>query len=409
MYRALARVEANGGAPGVDGMTVTELRPYLKAHWLDIRAALDAGEYRPTPVKRVEIPKPGGGMRGLGIPTVIDRLIQQAVAQVLTPLFEPRFSPHSYGFRPGRKAHDAVQAAQMYIREGYAWVVDIDLEKFFDRVNHDKLMARVGRVVKDRRVKALIHCYLVAGVMVNGVVMETGEGTPQGGPLSPLLANILLDDLDQELEKRGHHFARYADDCNIYVSSRRAGERVLASVRRFLEGRLSLKVNERKSAVDRPWKRKFLGFSFFKRNGEALRRIAPQALERLKTKLRSLTRRTTHVALEGIIQHLNEYTMGWIGYFRLADTPSVFQEVDEWIRRRLRQLVWKRWKRPKTRWRNLVALGVPPSSAREAAGSPKGCWRIAASPPVQQALNNAYWRSQGLRSISQRYGELRST
>jgi group II intron reverse transcriptase/maturase len=208
MYRALARVEANGGAPGVDGMTVTELRPYLKAHWLDIRAALDAGEYRPTPVKRVEIPKPGGGMRGLGIPTVIDRLIQQAVAQVLTPLFEPRFSPHSYGFRPGRKAHDAVQAAQMYIRQGYAWVVDIDLEKFFDRVNHDKLMARVGRVVKDWRVKALIHGYLVAGVMVNGVVMETGEGTPQGGPLSPLLANILLDDLDQELEKRGHHFAR---------------------------------------------------------------------------------------------------------------------------------------------------------------------------------------------------------
>lgn len=409
MFRALARVEANGGAPGVDGMTVSELRPYLKAHWLDIRASLDAGKYQPTPVKRVEIAKPGGGMRGLGIPTVIDRLIQQAVAQVLTPLFEPGFSPHSYGFRPGRKAHDAVHAAQTYIRQGYAWVVDIDLEKFFDRVNHDKLMARVGRVVKDRRVKALIHRYLVSGVMVNGVVIETGEGTPQGGPLSPLLANIMLDDLDKELEKRGHHFARYADDCNIYVRSRRAGERVLASVRRFLEGRLSLKVNERKSAVDRPWKRKFLGFSFFKRNGEVLRRVAPQALEQLKTKLRRLTRRTTHEPLEEIIQRLNEYTRGWIGYFRLADTPSVFQELDEWIRRRLRQLVWKRWKRPKTRWRNLVALGVPPSSAREAAGSGKGVWRLAASPPVQQALSNAYWRRQGLQSISQRYAELRST
>jgi RNA-directed DNA polymerase len=409
LFQALARVEANGGAPGADGMTVAELRSYLQAHWLDIRAALDAGKYQPTPVKRVEIPKPGGGVRGLGIPTVVDRFIQQAVAQVLTPLFEPGFSAHSYGFRPGRKAHDAVAAAQTYIRQGYAWVVDIDLEKFFDRVNHDKLMARVGRRVKDRRVKALIHRYLVAGVMVNGVVMETDEGTPQGGPLSPLLANIMLDDLDKELEKRGHHFARYADDCNIYVRSRRAGERVLASVRRFLEGRLSLKVNEHKSAVDRPWKRKFLGFSFFTRKGETLRRVAPQALERLRTKLRRLTRRTTHEPLEEIIQRLNEYTMGWIGYFRLADTPSVFQELDEWLRRRLRQLVWKRWKRPKTRWRNLVTLGVLPNTAREATGSPKGCWRIAASPPVHQALNNAYWRSQGLRSISQRYGELRST
>jgi len=409
LFQALARVETNKGAPGADEMTVSELRPYLKTHWRDIRAALDAGKYQPTPVKRVEIPKPGGGMRALGIPTVLDRLIQQAILQVLTPLFEPGFSPHSYGFRPGRKAHDAVQVAQGYIREGYTWVVDIDLEKFFDRVNHDKLMARVGRVVKDRRVKTLIQRYLVSGVMVNGVVMEPGEGTPQGGPLSPLLANIMLDDLDKELEKRHHHFARYADDCNIYVRSRRAGERVLASVRRFLEGRLSLKVNEQKSAVDRPWKRKFLGFSFFKRNGEIRHRVAPQALARLKTKLRNLTRRTTHEPLEEILRQVNQYTLGWIGYFRLADTPSIFQELDEWLRRRLRQLVWKRWKRPKTRWRNLVALGMPPSVAREASGSPKGCWRIAASPPVQQALSNAYWRSQGLRSISQRYSELRST
>jgi len=409
LFQALARVEANGGAPGVDGMTVAELRPYLKAHWLDIRAALEAGRYRPQPVRRVEIPKPGGGVRLLGIPTVVDRLIQQALQQVLTPLFEPGFSPHSYGFRPGRKAHDAIVAAQAYIRQGYAWVVDIDLEKFFDRVNHDKLMARVGRVVKDRRVKALIHQYLVSGVMVNGVVMETDEGTPQGGPLSPLLANIMLDDLDKELEKRGHHFARYADDCNLYVKSRRAGERVLASVRRFLEERLSLTVNEQKSAVDRPWRRKFLGFSFFKRNGETLRRVAPQARTRLKAKLSSLTRRTTHEPLEEIIRRVNQYTMGWMGYFRLADTPTVFHEVDEWLRRRLRQLLWKRWKRPKARRRNLEALGVPPKTAREAAGSGKGYWRLAASPPVQQALSNAFWRSQGLRSLHERYCQLRAT
>lgn len=328
---------------------------------------------------------------------------------MLTPLFEPGFSPHSYGFRPGRKAHDAIVAAQAYIRQGYAWVVDIDLEKFFDRVNHDKLMARVGRVVKDRRVKALIHPYRVSGVRVNGVVMETDEGTPQGGPLSPLLANIMLDDLDKELEKRGHHFARYADDCNLYVKSRRAGERVLASGRRFLEERLSLKVNEQKSAVDRPWRRKFLGFSFFRRNGETLHRVAPQALARLKAKLRSLTRRTTHEPLEEIIRQVNQHTMGWRGYFRLADTPTVFHEVDEWLRRRLRQLLWKRWKRPKARRRNLEALGVPPKTAREAAGSGKGYWRLAASPPVQQALNNAFWRSQGLRSLHERYCQLRAT
>jgi group II intron reverse transcriptase/maturase len=262
LLAALKRVEANGGAPGIDGMTVEELRPYLKEHWLEIRASLEAGTYQPSPVRRVEIPKLDGGVRMLGIPTVIDRLIQQAVAQVLTGLFEPRFSPHSYGFRPGRRAHDAVKAAQGYIREGYTWVVDVDLEKFFDRVNHDKLMARVARVVKDKRVLALIRKYLESGVMVNGVVLETEEGTPQGGPLSPLLANIMLDDLDKELEKRGHRFVRYADDCNIYVRSKRAGERVMNSLRRFLEGKLSLKVNERKSAVDRPWKRKLLGFSF---------------------------------------------------------------------------------------------------------------------------------------------------
>jgi len=407
LFTALKRVKQNGGAPGIDGMTVDELEPYLKAHWLEIRAQLDAGSYQPQPVRRQEIPKAGGGVRLLGIPTVVDRLIQQAIAQVLTPLFEPGFSTHSYGFRPGRRAQDAVKAAQGYIRQGYTWVVDIDLEKFFDRVHHDKLMARVARVVKDRRVLALIRKYLESGVMVNGVVLETGEGTPQGGPLSPLLANILLDDLDKELEKRKHQFVRYADDCNIYVRSRRAGERVLNSVRRFLENQLSLKVNPHKSAVDRPWRRKFLGFSFYLRQGEVLIRVAKQALDRCRDTLRRLTRRTRHGTLEDLLQDINQYAMGWIGYFRLADTPSVFEELDGWLRRRLRQLVWKRWKRGKTRWRKLVGLGISPDKAGLGAVGTSP-WRMAASPVVQMALSNAYWQAQGLRSITERYHQLRS-
>ena len=409
LLTALKRVETNGGAPGIDGMTVQELRPYLKGQWLDTRKRLDAGTYQPSPVRRVEIPKPDGGMRLLGIPTVIDRFIQQAVAQVLTMLFEPTFSTHSYGFRPKRSAHDAVKAAQAYIREGYDWVVDVDLEKFFDRVNHDKLMARVARVVKDKRVLKLIRAYLESGVMVNGVVMDTEEGTPQGGPLSPLLANIMLDDLDKELEKRGHRFVRYADDCNIYVTSQRAGERAMESVRRFLEQKLKLKVNEQKSKVDRPAKRKFLGFRLFKRKGEVAIGVAQRAMERCRARLHQLTRRTRSGQLEEVVKEINAYVRGWIGYFRLADTPSVFQELDEWLRRRLRQLLWKRWKKPRTRQRNLVALGVPPSWAREATGSGKGTWRLAASPPVHQALSSAYWRSQGLRSITERYHQLRAT
>lgn len=406
LFAALKRVKENKGAPGIDGMTVGELPAYLKAHWLDIRAQLDMGDYQPQPVRRQEIPKPGGGVRQLGVPTVLDRLIQQAMLQVMTPLFEPGFSPHSYGFRPGRRAHDAVKAAQGYIREGYTWVVDIDLEKFFDRVNHDKLMGRVARVVKDRRVLRLLRKYLESGVMVNGVVMETGEGTPQGGPLSPLLANILLDDLDKELARRGHRFVRYADDCNIYVRSRRAGERVMDSVKRFLGEVLSLKVNERKSAVDRPWWLKFLGFSFYTRAGEVLVRVAKQALDHCRDKLRQMTRRTRSGQLADIIQQVNEYLTGWIGYFRLADTPSVFAELDEWLRRRMRQLVWKRWKRGKTRWHALVALGVPRKRAGLGAVE-HGPWRMAASPVVQEGLSNAYWQKQGLRSIAERYRQLR--
>jgi len=408
LFAALDRVEKNAGAPGSDGLRVDELRSYLKDHWLDTRASLDAETYRPVPVRRVEIPKPDGGMRLLGIPTVLDRLIQQALAQVLSPLFEPRFSAHSYGFRPGRSAHQAVQAAQAYVQEGHDWVVDIDLEKFFDRVNHDMLMARVARVVKDKRVLRLIRRYLESGVLVNGVVLETEEGTPQGGPLSPLLANILLDDLDQELERRGHRFVRYADDCNIYVQSQRAGERVLESVRRFLEQKLKLKVNEKKSAVARAGKRKFLGFSLFKRDGAVRVRVASQALTRMKDTLRTLTRRTRHGTLDEILERINRQVIGWVGYFRLADTPSVFAELDEWLRRRLRQLVWKRWKRGKTRYRELVKLGVPRGMAGLGAVGTSP-WRMAASPVVNMALSNTYWRKHGLISLAERYRQLRRT
>ena len=325
---AMKRVESNGGAPGIDGMTVKDLRSYLKEYWLGIREALESGAYKPSPVRRVEIAKPDGGVRLLGIPTVIDRLLQQAIAQVLTPIFERKFSPHSYGFRPGRSAHDAIKQAQEYTQAGYEWVVDIDLEKFFDRVNHDMLMARVAREVKDKRVLKLIRAYLNSGVMVNGVVMDTEEGTPQGGPLSPLLSNIMLDDLDKELEKRGHKFVRYADDCNIYMKTQRAGERVMESVKGFLEKKLKLKVNHQKSKVDKAQRVKFLGFSFYKYKGEMLIRVAGRSLERFREKLRRLTKRTRSGKLEDIIQATNTYTVGWIGYYRQANTPSVYEELD---------------------------------------------------------------------------------
>jgi len=406
VVRALERVERNGGAPGIDGMTVEELRPYLRGHWLEIRAALDQQSYQPSPVRRVEIPKPDGGIRLLGIPTVLDRFLQQAIAQVLMPLFEPNFSAHSYGFRPGRNAHDAVKQAQEYVQAGYEWVVDIDLEKFFDRVNHDMLMARIARVVKDKRVLKLIRAYLNSGVMVNGVVLDTGEGTPQGGPLSPLLSNIMLDDLDKELEKRGHKFVRYADDCNIYVKTQRAGGRVMESVKAFLEKKLKLKINPKKSKVDRASRVKFLGFSFFKRNGEVLIRIANRSKERFEEKLRRLTKRTRSGKLEDIIQEINKYTMGWIGYYRQANTPSVFEELDKWIRRRLRQMVWKRWKKGTTRYRELVKLGVPRWRAQEGAGG-KSPWHMSKSPVINEALSNTYWRNSGLKSIKDRYQELR--
>jgi RNA-directed DNA polymerase len=407
LRKALERVERNGGAPGIDGMTVKELRPYLKEHWLEIRETLYQQTYKPKPVRRVEIPKPDGGIRLLGVPTVMDRFLQQAIAQVLTPLYEPLFSETSYGFRPGRSAHDAIKQAQQYVQEGNEWVVDIDLEKFFDRVNHDMLMARVARVVKDKRVLKLIRAYLESGVMINGVVMETEEGTPQGGPLSPLLSNIMLDDLDKELEKRGHKFVRYADDCNIYVKTQRAGERVMESVKGFLEKKLKLKVNPKKSKVDRMNRVKFLGFSFYKHKGEIFIRVAKRSLERFREKLRRLTKRTRTGKLEDIIQEINQYLIGWMGYFRQANTPSVYKKLDSWIRRRLRQLIWKRWKRGTTRYRELVRLGVPSWRAQEGAGG-KSPWGMSRTPVMNEALSNAYWRKTGLINLTDRCKELRS-
>jgi RNA-directed DNA polymerase len=333
---------------------------------------------------------------------VQDRLIQQAIAQVLIPIFEGEFSSQSYGFRPGRSAHQAVQKSQEYIREGYDWVVDIDLEKFFDRVNHDMLMARVARVVKDKRVLKLIRSYLESGVMVNGVVMETGEGTPQGGPLSPLLSNIMLNDLDKELEKRGDKFVRYADDCNIYVKTQRAGERVLESVKGFLEKKLKLKVNPKKSKVERASRVKFLGYSFYKRKGETLLRIANRTKERFMEKLRHLTKRTRSGKLEDIVKSVNQDVIGWIGYYRLATTPSVYKELDEWIRRRLRQMVWKRWKQGTTRYQELRKLGVPKERAALGAVG-KSPWHMSRTPVVHEALSNAFWRRTGLESIEKRY------
>jgi group II intron reverse transcriptase/maturase len=406
LFAALNRVESNAGAPGIDGMTVKDLRTYLKDNWLGIREALESGAYKPNPVRRVEIPKPDGGARLLGIPTVMDRLLQQAIAQVLTPIFERKFSAYSYGFRPGRSAHDAIKQAQEYVQAGNEWVVDIDLEKFFDRVNHDMLMARVAREVKDKRVLKLIRAYLNSGVMVNGVVMDTEEGTPQGGPLSPLLSNVMLDDLDKELEKRGHKFVRYADDCNIYVKTQRAGERVMGSVRSFLEKKLKLRVNPKKSKVDKAQRVKFLGFSFYKYKGEMLIRVAERSLERFHEKLRRLTKRTRSGKLEDIIQEINIYIVGWIGYYRQAKTPSTYRDLDSWIRRRLRQLIWKRWKRGTTRFLELVRLGVPKWRAGLGALG-KSPWRMSASPVINEALSNGYFRNLGLKSIKDRYLELR--
>jgi len=406
MQAALRRVEQNKGAAGVDGLKIADLRPFLKAKWPEIRGQLLGDSYRPMPVRRVEIPKPDGGTRLLGIPTLLDRLIQQALLQVLQPIFDPTFSDHSYGFRPGRKAHDAVERARRYVEEGFEWVVDIDLEKFFDRVNHDLLMARVARKVKDKRVLRLIRRYLQAGVMVDGIVLGVEEGTPQGGPLSPLLANILLDDLDKELEERGHRFVRYADDCNIYVRTEKAGLRVMESVSAFLEKKLKLKVNRDKSAVDRPARRKFLGFRLFKYRGQIRIGLAPKTLKRVKARIRELTARNPTRNMRHRIEDLNSYLRGWLGYFRLADTPTVFDDLDEWVRHRLQACLWKQWKRVRTRIRELRSLGLPDRAVFPLANARKGYWRVSGG-PLNRALGSTYWQAQGLISLHATYRTLR--
>jgi len=396
--QALARVKRNKGSAGIDGMTVEQLPAYLKQHWPAIRQQLLSGTYKPQPVKRVEIPKPDGGMRKLGIPTVLDRFIQQAVMQVLQRIWDGTFSKHSYGFRPQRSAQQAVARAQQYIAAGYRWVVDLDLEKFFDQVNHDKLMARIGKRISDQRMLRLIQAFLKAGVMAGGLVSPVDEGTPQGGPLSPLFSNIVLDELDRELERRGHRFVRYADDSNIYVRSRRAGERVMTSIGKFITSKLKLKVNNEKSAVDRPWVRKFLGFSFTWQR-EAKRRLAPKAIARFKQRVRELTRRTRGVSVETTVQQLSRYLIGWRGYFGFCQTPSVLQSLEAWVRRRLRSVVWKQWKRGKVRFAELHKRGVGKDLAAQTAGSPHGPWRLSNSPALAIALPNAYFGSLGLPSL----------
>ncbi|MGJ7923312.1 group II intron reverse transcriptase/maturase, partial [Neobacillus sp. LXY-4] len=408
LLTALKRVEQNKGSHGIDGMSVKFLRQHLYENWDSLREALRTGNYQPSPVRRVEIPKPSGGVRLLGIPTVTDRFIQQAIAQVLTPIFDPSFSENSYGFRPNRSAHDAIRKAKGYIKEGFRWVIDMDLEKFFDRVNHDKLIGILAKRIEDRILLKLIRRYLQSGVMLNGVVQSTEEGTPQGGPLSPLLSNIILDKLDKELEARGHKFVRYADDCNIYVKSLKAGKRVMESITMFIEHKLKLKVNRDKSAVDRPWKRKFLGFSFTW-NKEPKVRIAKQSIKRFKAKIREYTCRSKPIPMEVRIELLNRYLAGWCGYFALADTPSKFKEFDEWIRRRLRMCKWKQWKKPKTRVRKLIGLGVPDFKSHEWGNSRKKYWRIACSPILHKTLDNSYWSQRGLRSLYNRYEILRQS
>jgi RNA-directed DNA polymerase len=399
LKEALRRVKANAGAAGVDGMTVKELPDFLRENWPRLKEQLLTGTYRPQPVRRVEIPKSGGGMRKLGIPAAVDRFVQQVVLAVLQKRWDPTFSEHSYGFRPGRSAHQALAKAQEYIQQGYDWVVDLDLEKFFDRVNHDVLMSRVARRVSDKRMLKLIRGFLNSGVMENGLVGPTEEGTPQGGPLSPILSNLLLDELDKELEQRGHRFVRYADDCNIYVKSERAGLRVMEGVKAFLTRKLRLKVNDSKSAVARPKDRKFLGFSFTW--GEsAKRRIAPQAILRFKERIRELTRRTRGISIERMIEELRGYLIGWRGYFGFCQTPSILKELEGWTRRRLRCVIWKQWKRGPVRFKKLRSRGIGIAIAAQTAGSAHGPWRLSNSPALDRALPNAFFDSLGLPSLA---------
>jgi RNA-directed DNA polymerase len=402
---AYKRVKKNGGSHGSDGMKVEELLPYLKEHGDSLKQSLLEGKYRPHPVRRVEIAKPDGGIRLLGIPTVCDRMIQQALAQVLSPIFEIEFSNYSYGFRPGRNAHQAIKQAEQYINEGYKVVVDLDLEKFFDRVNHDKLMYLLAKRINDKRVLKLIRAYLESGVMLGGLVSPSSEGTPQGGPLSPLLSNVMLHELDKELERRGHRFCRYADDCNIYVKSKKAGNRVMDSVSQFIEKRLKLKVNREKSAVDYPTRRKFLGFSFYYLKGIARVRMHPKSHKRLKAKLKELTGRSIGISMEARVAKLNQTIQGWVNYYKLADMHTHCQTTDEWLRRRLRMCYWKQWKKIGARLDNLVRLGISSSKAWEFANTRKGYWHIANSPILSTSLTNVYFRRLGLLGLSDYYSK----
>jgi RNA-directed DNA polymerase len=398
LKEALRRVKANKGSAGVDGMTVGGITDYLKQHWPIIREQLLNGTYEPKPVRRVEIPKPDGGVRKLGIPTVLDRFIQQAVMQVLQRQWDPTFSESSYGFRPRRSAQQAVAQAQKYIAEGHGWCVDLDLEKFFDRVNHDKLMGQIAKRVEDKRLLKLIRAFLNAGVMENGLVGPSVEGTPQGGPLSPLLSNLVLNELDRELERRGHRFVRYADDCNLYVRSERAGQRVMESVTQFITQKLKLKVNEAKSAVARPQERKFLGFSFTA-GPEVRRVIAPKALDRFKRRIREITRRAKGVSMKTTIDELAPYMRGWRGYFGFCETPEVLIGLTRWVRLRLRAAMWRHWKTPRRRRAALLELGVRERLANNTAGSGLGPWYLAKAKALSVGLSNAYFKSLGLPSL----------
>jgi group II intron reverse transcriptase/maturase len=408
MMAAYSRVVRNKGAAGVDGMPVTDLKGYLKENWRHIREELLAGEYRPQPVRKVEIPKPGGGARMLGIPTVLDRLIQQAVHQVLSPMFDPGFSENSYGFRPGRSAHQAVQAARKHVESGLRWVVDIDLEKFFDRVHHDTLMSLVKRKVGDRVVLSLIDGYLKAGILEGGVTSPRAEGTPQGGPLSPLLSNILLDELDKELERRGHKFCRYADDVNIYVATRTSGERVMASITGYLSERLKLTVNQTKSAVDRPWKRTFLSYSMSWHRKPRLT-VAKKAIGRLKAGLKDTFRRGKGKNIRTTIEEATPKLRGWINYFRHAEVKSIFEELDGWLRRKLRRILWKQWKRTYTRAKNLMRLGLSEVTAWKSATNGRGPWWNAGAAHMHKALPKSYFDKLGLVSLMDRFHRLQHT
>jgi RNA-directed DNA polymerase len=400
LKEALKRVKSNQGGPGIDGMTVGELPGYLKEHWLGIREQLLTGAYKPQPVKRVEIPKPDGGVRKLGIPTVLDRFVQQAVSQVLGRRWDRTFSEHSYGFRPGRSAHQAVAQAQQYIAAGYGCVVDLDLEKFFDRVNHDKLMGQIAKRVEDKRLLKLIRAFLNAGVMEGGLVSPSVEGTPQGGPLSPLLSNLVLDEFDRELEHRGHRFVRYADDSNIYVRSERAGQRVMESITRFITEKLKLKVNERKSAVAKPQERKFLGFSFTS-GKELKRKIAPIAIDRFKERVREITLQARGRSMDQMIQELARYVVGWRGYFGFCETRRILELLDSWIRRRVRSAFWRQWKTGRKRYAELVRRGVHRDLALCTAGSRGGPWHVSQSPALTMALSNACLKSLGVPSVAE--------